>query len=303
MKHTVPYSRVMSVDVIQGPISRHFGLATVDVYTAGYTGVSGGSGGPRSRRAEASILFVPNAEEIRESILQRVRSRPLFGGDATLSELRAIRELLEKSLSRALYRREHLRMKRTLENLAKAFVGESQARNRYTFYSKVARKEGFEQIAEIFLITAENEREHASQLFKRIGELKAKAGEKLGEIKVEAGVPLTLGTTAENLRAAIAGENYEHTKMYPEFAEVAEKEGLPEIASQLRAIAVAEKHHEERFSKLLKEVEAGTVFKKKKKVWWVCRECGYVYYGTEPPEKCPSCGHPRSFYQLKCEEY
>nr|MDO8061350.1 rubrerythrin family protein [Candidatus Freyrarchaeum guaymaensis] len=153
------------------------------------------------------------------------------------------------------------------------------------------------------LITAENEKEHASWLFKLINELKEKSGEKIDEVKVEAVAPLTLGSTAENLRAAIAGENYEHTTMYPEFANVAEEEGFPEIAGRLRAIAKAEEHHEERFKKLLKEVEAGTVFKKDKEVWWVCRECGYVYYGKEPPEVCPSCGHPRSYYQVKCEEY
>jgi rubrerythrin len=194
-------------------------------------------------------------------------------------------------------------MKKTIENLAKAFIGESQARNRYTFYSKIARKEGFEQIAEIFLITAENEKEHASWLFKLINELKKKIKENLDEIKVEASTPTILGTTLENLKSAIAGENYEHTKMYPEFADVAEKEKLPEIARRLRAIAIAEKHHEERFKKLLKEVEAKTVFKKEKEVWWVCRECGYVHFGKQPPEKCPSCDHERSFYQIKCEEY
>lgn len=192
---------------------------------------------------------------------------------------------------------------KTLENLVKAFIGESQARNRYTFYSKVAKKEGFEQIAEIFLITAENEREHASSLFKLVNELKAKSKNKIDEIKVETTAPLVLGSTAENLRAAISGENYEYTKMYPEFADIAEKEGFPEIAKRLRAIAVAEKHHEERYKKLLKEVEGGSVFKKKEKVWWVCRECGYVHFGTEPPEKCPSCEHERSFFQVKCEEY
>jgi rubrerythrin len=194
-------------------------------------------------------------------------------------------------------------VKNTIENLTKAFIGESQARNRYTFYSKVAKKEGFEQIAEIFLITADNEREHASWLFKLINELKKKSGESLDEIKVEAAAPTILGDTAENLKTAIAGENYERTTMYPEFADVAEKEGFPEIANRLRAIAVAETHHEERYKKLLKEVEAGTVFKKEKEVWWVCRECGYVHHGREPPERCPSCDHERSFYQIKCEEY
>ncbi|UZE91751.1 MAG: rubrerythrin family protein [Methanosarcinales archaeon] len=194
-------------------------------------------------------------------------------------------------------------MKSTIENLTKAFIGESQARNRYTFYSKIARKEGFEQIAEVFLISAENEKEHASWLFKLINELKKKSGEDLDEIKVKVIAPTILGSTAENLRAAIAGENYEHTTMYPEFADTAEKECLPEIANRLRAIARAEEHHEERYKKLLKEVEAGTVFKKAKEVYWVCRECGYVHFGTEPPERCPGCSHARSFYQVKCEEY
>jgi len=192
---------------------------------------------------------------------------------------------------------------KTIENLVKAFIGESQARNRYTFYAKIAKKEGFEQIAEIFLITAENEKEHASSLFKMINELKKKSGEKLDEIKVEVVAPTVLGSTIENLKAAIAGENYEYTKMYPEFADIAEKEGFPEIAVKLRAIAKAEEHHEERFKKLLKEVEAGTVFKKEKETWWVCRECGYVHFGKEPPEVCPPCGHPKSYFQIKCEEY
>jgi len=194
-------------------------------------------------------------------------------------------------------------MKNTVENLVKAFIGESQARNRYAFYAKIAKKEGFEQIAGIFLITAENEKEHANNLFKLINELKKKTSEKLDEIEVEAAAPTVLGSTAENLKAAIVGENYENTKMYPEFADVAEKDDFPEIGKRLRAIATAEKHHEERYMKLLKEVEAGTFFQKEKEVWWVCRECGYVHFGKEPPEKCPSCDHSRSCFQLKCEEY
>jgi len=194
-------------------------------------------------------------------------------------------------------------MKKTIENLTKAFIGESQARNRYTMYSKIAREDGFEQIAEIFLLTADNEREHAKWLFNLINELKKKEKEKLDEIKVEASAPTILSKTAENLKAAIAGENYENTKMYPEFADVAEKEGFPEIAKRIRAIAMAEKHHEERYRKLLKEVEAGTVFKKDKEIWWVCRECGYVHFGKQPPEMCPSCSHAKSFYQVKSEEY
>jgi rubrerythrin len=191
-------------------------------------------------------------------------------------------------------------MTRTIENLIKAFVGESQARNRYSFYAKVAKKEGFEQIAGIFLITAENEKEHAKRLFEHIQELNE---DKVGEFKVEVMAPTTYGDTVENLKSAIAGENDEHTRMYPEFAKIAEEEGLQDIADRLRAIAIAEKHHEERFQKLLEEVEAGTVFKKEKEVWWVCRECGYVHFGIEAPEKCPSCDHPRSFYETKCEEF
>jgi rubrerythrin len=194
-------------------------------------------------------------------------------------------------------------VQKTVENLTKAFIGESQARNRYTFYSKIAKQEGFEQIAEIFLTTAENEKEHAKWLFRLIQELKEKSGQKLESINVEAMAPLVLGNTKENLEAAIAGEHYENTVMYPEFANVALGEGLNDIAKRLRAIAKAEEHHEERYTKLLKEVQAGTVFRKETKVYWTCRECGYVHFGTEPPEKCPSCDHERSYYQIKCEEY
>ena len=185
----------------------------------------------------------------------------------------------------------------TIENLAKAFIGESQARNRYTFYSKVAKKEGFEQISEIFLLTAENEKEHAKWLFRLINKLKKSDD----EIKVESAAPTVFGTTVENLKASIAGENFEHTQMYPEFADAAEKEGLPEIAKRLRAIAVAEKHHEERYKKLLKDVENGSVFKKEEKVYWVCRKCGYAHEGEEAPEKCPSCDHPKNYFEQKCE--
>ncbi len=192
-------------------------------------------------------------------------------------------------------------MEQTLENLAKAFVGESQARNRYTFYASVARKEGYEQIAEIFQMTADNEKEHAKRLFETIQLLNKKS--KVEEIPIGANVPTVLGATEDNLKAAIAGENYEHTKMYPEFADVAEDEGHPDIAKRLRAIAVAEKHHEERYKKILKNVQTGAVFKKDKDVWWVCRECGYLHFGKTPPDRCPSCDHEENFYQLKCEEY
>jgi len=193
-------------------------------------------------------------------------------------------------------------MKQTIENLVKAFIGESQARNRYTMYSKVAKKEGYEQIAEIFLITADNEREHAQWLFKYINKLKGDKPE-FDSITVPAEAPTICKNTIANLKAAITGENYEHTRMYPEFADIAEKEGYPEIADRLRAIAVAEQHHEERYMKLLRQLEAGTFFRKEKEIWWFCRECGYKHFGTEPPEKCPSCDHPQAYYQRLCEEY
>ena len=193
-------------------------------------------------------------------------------------------------------------MQKTMENLAKAFIGESQARNRYTLYAKVAKKEGYEQLSEIFLNTAENEREHAKWAMRMINSLKNENGEP-EEIIVKVDAPTTLGTTVENLKATIAGENHEYTEMYPEFADVAEEEGLNEIAKRLRAIGNVEEHHEGRFKEILKEIEAGTVFKKDKEVEWVCRKCGYVQSGMEAPEKCPSCDHPTSYFQILCEEY
>jgi rubrerythrin len=194
-------------------------------------------------------------------------------------------------------------MTKTLENLAKAFVGESQARNRYTMYSKVAKKEGFEQIAAIFLETADQEREHAAQLFKMINALQLEAGETAKELSIPAGVPTVYATTKENLTAAIGGENYEYTAMYPEFAATAAEEGLSQVAARLRSIGKAEEHHEERYKKLLVEVEAGTVFEKETEVWWYCRECGYMHFGKRPPEKCPACDHEKAYYQVKSEQY
>ena len=123
------------------------------------------------------------------------------------------------------------------------------------------------------------------------------------EIKVDSVAPTVYDDTIKNLKAAIAGENYENTTMYPEFAKTAEKEGLKMIAARLRAIAKAEEHHKERYKKLLEQLENNTLFKKSEKVWWVCRECGYAHFGKEPPEKCPACNHPKAFYQVKCEEY
>ena len=194
-------------------------------------------------------------------------------------------------------------MQKTIRNLTKAFIGESQARNRYSFYSKVAKKEGYEQIAAIFSETAEQEKTHAKRLFEHIQELKKQSTENLDEIKVETGAPTVYANTAENLKAAIAGENYEYTEMYPEFAKIAEEEGLTDIARRLLAIAKAEEHHKERYKKLLAQVEASSVLKKDKEVIWICRECGYVHFGNEAPAKCPSCGHPQAYFQIKCEEY
>lgn len=194
-------------------------------------------------------------------------------------------------------------MRKTVENLAKAFIGESQARNRYTLYAKVAKKEGYEQLSEIWLNTAENEREHAKWAMRMINSLKEEADEDLSEITVEADAPTILGDTIENLKASIEGETYEYTEMYPEFADAAEEEGYEDIAERLRAIGRVEEHHEERFTRILREVEAGTVFKKDSPVKWVCRKCGYIHEGTEPPEKCPSCDHPTEYFEILCEEF
>src|SRR5450830_1239651 len=201
--------------------------------------------------------------------------------------------------TRAMTRR--LALKQTFLNLGAAFVGESMARNRYTMYNKVARTEGFEQIAGIFAETAEQEREHASILFHFLQDIKQENG---GELKLaNAEVPLVLGTTAENLQAAIDGEHYETTTMYPGFADIADQEGYEAIAERLRAIAVAEAHHEERYSKLLNEVKAEAVFKKDNKIIWVCREFGDVEEGADTQIRCPAGQHAQSFYQVKSEDY
>ena len=195
-------------------------------------------------------------------------------------------------------------MQKTLECLAKAYLGESQARNRYTFYAKVASDDGFEEIAAIFRETADQEKEHAKKLFLSMQTLKKKSPTPQPDLKImDVEVPLAFGTTLENLKAAAAGENYEHGTMYPEFASIAEQEGEKEIALLFRSIRKAEIHHEGRYRKLIKVVESDTVFKKEKPTTWICRECGYEHEGTEPPQKCPLCGKPKSFYQTKKEEY
>jgi len=184
---------------------------------------------------------------------------------------------------------------KTEKNLLTAFAGESQARNRYTYFGSQARKEGYQQIMDVFLETADNEKEHAKRLFKFL---------EGGEVEIKASFPAGLiGDTKENLKAAAAGENYEHTKMYPEFASVAEKEGFQEIASVFRAIAVAERQHEKRYLNLLENIEKDRVFKRERVVKWKCRNCGYIHEGTEAPEECPACAHPREYFELLSENY
>jgi len=184
---------------------------------------------------------------------------------------------------------------KTEKNLLTAFAGESQARNRYTFFASKARKEGYEQISGIFLETADNEKEHAERLFKFL---------EGGEAEISAGFPAgVIGETTDNLKGAAAGENYEYTTMYPEFAKTANEEGFPEIADTMRAIAVAEKQHEKRYLALLGNINDDRVFKREKVVKWKCRNCGYIHEGEEAPEECPACAHPRAYYELLGENW
>ncbi len=195
-------------------------------------------------------------------------------------------------------------MQKTLENLAKAYIGESQARNRYTSYAKIAKKEGYEQIAALFMETADNEREHAAQLIKMIGEIKKANNLPPDEIIIETGMPFNvLSDTLDNLQAAATGEKYEHSIMYPEFAETAQTDGLPKVATRLLAIAKAEEHHEQRYQKLITQLVNKTFFVKEQDVTWVCRECGYTHTGKMPPNICPSCDHEQAYYQLLSENY
>jgi rubrerythrin len=186
-------------------------------------------------------------------------------------------------------RRKHRRNKtmelkgsRTEQNLMTAFAGESQARNKYTYFASVAKKEGYEQISAIFENTANNEKEHAKMWFK---ELKG------------------IGTTAENLKAAAEGENYEWTDMYAEFAKVAEEEGFTELAAKFAAVAAIEKTHEERYLKLLNNVEMKAVFEKSEETMWECRNCGHLVIGKKAPEVCPVCAHPQSYFEVRKENY
>jgi rubrerythrin len=188
-----------------------------------------------------------------------------------------------------------LKGSKTEKNLLTAFAGESQARNRYSYFSSQARKEGYRQIADIFEETSNQEREHAKRLFKQL---------QGGTAEIQASFPAgVIGTTAENLKEGAAGENYEWTDMYPGFAKVAEEEGFDEIAAIFRSIAVAEKQHEKRYLGLLANVEQGTVFKKDKPVVWRCINCGYLHEGTEAPELCAACAHPQAHFELLCENW
>lgn len=194
-------------------------------------------------------------------------------------------------------------MRKTLENLTKAFVGESQARNRYAIYASAARKEWYLQIAEIFEQTAEQEREHASRFFKMIQSVKEKLGEDMDEVVVDTAAFVKKGTTLENLQYAINGENHEHEVLYPEFAKIAEEEGLPEIAARIRAISHAEEHHEARYQALRDRLADGTLRAKAEDIERMCTKCGYVFKGKNPPEICPSCGHEKNYYVVKSEVY
>ncbi|MFQ5867418.1 MAG: rubrerythrin [bacterium] len=184
---------------------------------------------------------------------------------------------------------------KTEKNLLASFAGESQARNRYTYFASVARKAGYEQIAAIFLETADNEKEHAKRFFILL---------EGGDVEITASYPAgVIEDTAANLKAAAAGENLEWTKLYKEAEEVARQEGFEETARQFKEIAEVEEQHEIRYRKLLKNVKEGKVFKKDTVVKWKCRNCGYVHEGKEAPEECPACAHPQGFYELLCENY
>jgi len=183
----------------------------------------------------------------------------------------------------------------TEKNILKAFAGESQARNRYTYFAKVAQKEGYVQISAIFEETANQEKEHAKRLFKLL---------EGGELEITAGFPAgVIGTTIDNLNAAAVGENYEYTTMYPDFARVARDEGFADIAHIFESIAVAEKQHEKRYKDLEANMVSGKVFKKDGPVVWRCRNCGYLHEGKEAPETCPACDHPQAHFELLGENW
>jgi rubrerythrin len=183
----------------------------------------------------------------------------------------------------------------TEKNLLKAFAGESQARNRYTYFAKVAKTEGYEQIAAIFLETAEQEKQHAKRYFSHL---------QGGDVEITATYPAgVIGTTAENLLAAATGEHEEWTSLYPHFGDVAEAEGFPNIAATFRKIANVEVQHEKRYRRLLARVEAGTVFSRDEETTWQCRECGHIHVGKEAPKACPTCAHPQAYFEVEKQNY
>ena len=184
---------------------------------------------------------------------------------------------------------------KTEQNLLKAFAGESQARNRYTYFAKQARKEGYEQIAAIFMETAANEKEHAKVFFKHL---------QGGMVEITAEYPAgVIGNTEENLLAAAEGEKLEWGTLYPDFGQIAEDEGFPDVARSFRNVANVEAQHEKRYRALHANVKENKVFKRDKPMKWKCRNCGYIYEGTEPPQTCPACQHPQSYYELLAENY
>lgn len=183
----------------------------------------------------------------------------------------------------------------TEKNILTAFAGESQARNRYTYFASAAKKEGYVQISQVFEKTADQEKEHAKRLFKFL---------QGGEVEVVASFPAgVIGTTVQNLEASAAGEHYEYTEMYPEFANIAMKEGFNEIAATFTAIAVAEKQHEKQYRDFIDNITAGRVFKRDQSAVWYCTNCGYLHSGEEPPEKCPACAHAQAYFQLLGENW
>ncbi len=183
----------------------------------------------------------------------------------------------------------------TEKNLLTAFAGESQARNRYTYFTSQAKKEGYVQISDIFAETANQEKEHAKRLFKLL---------EGGEVTISGAFPAgSIGTTVENLKAAAAGENYEHTEMYPGFAKIAEEEGFNNIAVVFKSIAVAEKQHEKRYLDLAANIDAGRVFKREAPAVWRCRNCGFLHEGSEAPVICPACDHPQAHFELLGENW
>lgn len=188
-----------------------------------------------------------------------------------------------------------LKGSRTEKNLLASFAGESQARNRYTYFASQARKDGYMQIADIFEETASQEKEHAKRFFKFL---------EGGDVEITASFPAgVVGSTLDNLKAAAAGEHHEHTDMYPGFAKIAREEGFEAIARVWEAVSVAEKQHEKRYNDMAANIEAGRVFKREKSVVWRCRNCGYLHEGPEAPAACPACAHPRDYFELLGENW